>query len=201
MTWTFEADAAALPGPRKHDAVGCDPGQRFWAVLANAQQSHVIAAPRSPWQVPDSLPPLGCMLAPVDLRRARAELAYHMAEAARPQRDELLTALLAYDSVGIEDVDWQGLEQRHFSFSPYAAATGLRAVLETATELGPQLGCVVIRTPSRLSSRTCSACGRVAPGRGYGRRMYHCPRCGLTVDRDINAARNHRQAALAAVGT
>lgn len=40
------------------------------------------------------------------------------------------------------------------------------------------------------STRRCSACGRIADELPLGDRTYRCLRCGLVIDRDINAARN-----------
>ena len=46
------------------------------------------------------------------------------------------------------------------------------------------------------SSKTCSACKTVKPKLSLAERMFHCTACGLSLDRDVNAARN--LAALAA---
>ncbi|WP_316521232.1 IS607 family element RNA-guided endonuclease TnpB [Kitasatospora brasiliensis] len=40
------------------------------------------------------------------------------------------------------------------------------------------------------SSKTCSACGTVKPTLPLAEREYHCTNCGLTIDRDLNAAIN-----------
>ena len=40
------------------------------------------------------------------------------------------------------------------------------------------------------SSKTCSCCGGVKSDLSLSERIYHCERCGYTVDRDLNAARN-----------
>jgi putative transposase len=40
------------------------------------------------------------------------------------------------------------------------------------------------------STKTCSACGRVAQGMALGTRTFHCGGCGLVMDRDCNAAAN-----------
>ncbi|MEV4479025.1 IS607 family element RNA-guided endonuclease TnpB [Micromonospora coxensis] len=49
------------------------------------------------------------------------------------------------------------------------------------------------------SSKTCSGCGAVKAKLALSEREYHCPACGLLIDRDHNAARN--LAALAAIDT
>ncbi|MFI8916488.1 RNA-guided endonuclease InsQ/TnpB family protein [Streptomyces sp. NPDC053513] len=46
------------------------------------------------------------------------------------------------------------------------------------------------------SSKTCSACGWQNPRLALADRTFHCPDCGLTIDRDLNAARNIAQHAV-----
>jgi putative transposase len=45
------------------------------------------------------------------------------------------------------------------------------------------------------SSKTCSRCGYVKETLGLGERIYTCQRCGLSIDRDLNAAINLRNVA------
>jgi len=40
------------------------------------------------------------------------------------------------------------------------------------------------------SSKTCSACGQVKDTLSLAERVYHCEQCGMTLDRDLNAALN-----------
>jgi putative transposase len=41
----------------------------------------------------------------------------------------------------------------------------------------------------RGTSQTCSGCGAYV-GKDLSVRVHRCPGCGLTIDRDVNAARN-----------
>ncbi len=50
------------------------------------------------------------------------------------------------------------------------------------------------------TSQICSSCGKIVP-KSLAVRIHKCPHCGLTIDRDINAARNILQLALTTVGT
>ncbi|MBQ9219993.1 transposase [Succinivibrio sp.] len=43
------------------------------------------------------------------------------------------------------------------------------------------------------SSKTCSRCGYLKKDLTLRDRVYECPECGLTIDRDLNAAINLRQ--------
>lgn len=47
------------------------------------------------------------------------------------------------------------------------------------------------------SSKMCSGCGHIKQGLKLSDRIYHCDVCGLTTDRDLNAALNIRAAGLA----
>jgi putative transposase len=51
------------------------------------------------------------------------------------------------------------------------------------------------------SSKTCSACGQVRANLRLAERVYHCPACGMTLDRDLNAARNLASLAPAVAGS
>ncbi|WP_164954149.1 zinc ribbon domain-containing protein [Succinivibrio dextrinosolvens] len=43
------------------------------------------------------------------------------------------------------------------------------------------------------SSKICSKCGALKKDLTLRDRVYECPECGLTIDRDLNAAINLRQ--------
>jgi len=53
---------------------------------------------------------------------------------------------------------------------------------------------VILVNPSGTSQK-CSGCGEVIP-KGLSERVHDCPKCGLVVDRDVNAARNILKAGL-----
>jgi putative transposase len=54
-----------------------------------------------------------------------------------------------------------------------------------AAEAGKQ----VVKVPARNTSQLCSRCGAKVP-KDLSVRIHSCPDCGLTVDRDHNAALN-----------
>lgn len=67
----------------------------------------------------------------------------------------------------------------------------IRHRLET---LGELLGRKVVLAPNNYpSTRRCSGCGHITPHIDANIRIYHCPECGLTIDRDLNAAINLRK--------
>lgn len=103
-----------------------------------------------------------------------------------------LTAWLAatYPSISIEDLNVQGMTHNHRL---------AKHVLDADfAEFRRQLEYKTARTGARLhvidrwypSSKTCHRCGTVKTKLPLGERVYHCDKCGLTVDRDLNAAIN-----------
>ncbi|MGC8631968.1 MAG: zinc ribbon domain-containing protein, partial [Thermoprotei archaeon] len=50
------------------------------------------------------------------------------------------------------------------------------------------------------SSKTCSRCGIIKHDLTLSDRAYHCDACGLTIDRDLNAAINILNIGLIKVG-
>jgi putative transposase len=51
-------------------------------------------------------------------------------------------------------------------------------------------GCRVVFVDPRDTSKMCSGCGNIRNDLTLRDRVYKCPSCGLSTDRDINAARN-----------
>src|SRR5262249_20576303 len=54
-------------------------------------------------------------------------------------------------------------------------------------------GCLITADRFYPSSKTCSACQTVKPKLSLAQRTFTCEHCGLTIDRDINAAINLAQ--------
>jgi putative transposase len=50
-------------------------------------------------------------------------------------------------------------------------------------------GVQLIEVDPKYSSQDCSCCGVRVP-KGLEERCHDCPHCGLSIDRDLNAARN-----------
>ena len=61
----------------------------------------------------------------------------------------------------------------------------LRAVLEWQFV---KRGKLVLPVPAYNSSRECFLCGRINKGLTLEDRIFNCPHCGFTIDRDLNAS-------------
>jgi Transposase and inactivated derivatives len=61
----------------------------------------------------------------------------------------------------------------------------LRAVLEWEFRKREKL---VLPVPAYNTSRECFLCGRINKGLTLEDRIFNCPHCGFTLDRDLNAS-------------
>jgi putative transposase len=95
-----------------------------------------------------------------------------------------------YDLIVIEDLNVTGILKNH-SLAKHisdAAWGEFRRQLEYKTTwYGSAL---IIADRFYASSKTCSHCGAVKAKLSLDERMFHCEACGLTIDRDVNAAIN-----------
>ena len=100
-------------------------------------------------------------------------------------------ALLAqeYDVLVLEDLDVQGLIQsgtkkRRLRLHD-SSFSELRAVLEWEFV---KRGKLVLPVPAYNTSRECFLCGGINKGLTLEDRVFLCPHCGFTLDRDLNAS-------------
>lgn len=112
----------------------------------------------------------------------------------RCRRDFLhkFTSLLTsrYRNIGIENINTEGLlHQRHGSrYLADVAPCEFRILMEQKAKMRDINLCIADRYFP--STRTCSQCGCIGPKLPPDIRIFHCPDCGLTIDRDLNAAIN-----------
>lgn len=126
--------------------------------------------------------------------KARERVARLHAHVANRRSDALnkLTTMLSrtYSDISIEDLNVAGMVKNHH----------LAKAVQDASfyELRHQLEYKTAKTGARLhfvdrwcpSSKTCSNCGSVKAKLSLAERVYRCEHCGLTIDRDLNAAIN-----------
>ncbi len=102
-----------------------------------------------------------------------------------------LGALLAaeYDLLVLEDLNVEGLIRRGETRKRRmrlhdSAFSELRRILEWEFE---KRGRGVLAVPAYNTSRECSRCGEINQDLTLGDRVFRCPHCGFTLDRDLNA--------------
>jgi putative transposase len=65
-----------------------------------------------------------------------------------------------------------------------------------------ETGALLVKVNAAYTSQTCSRCGHVREGENkllLDKRTYYCPKCGLSIDRDLNASINIHRAGLARI--
>ena len=136
--------------------------------------------------------------------RSSARLGRAHAKVASARTDGLhkLTTRLAktHETVVVENLNVAGMTASARGSGHWRGKAGLnRAVLDAAPgELRRQLAYKAAWYGSRLvvadrwypSSNTCSRCKTVKAKLSLSERTYRCERCGLVIDRDLNAATN-----------
>ena len=192
---TVEREPTAKPAP-KGGAVGIDLGVKNLATLSDGT---VIPNPRA----------LGTRLKA--LRKAQQALSRKVKGSVRREKAKIRVAKLHarvadvradaihkattmiarnYDTVCIEDLNVAGMMKNHrLARNPSDAALGeFHRQLEYKTARNG----VVLRVVDRWfpSSKTCSNCGVVKAKLSLSERVFNCDDCGLSIDRDVNAAIN-----------
>ena len=92
-----------------------------------------------------------------------------------------------YGFIAVEDLNITGLARSHVSKSIGDAAWG--QFLDLLSYKAEKAGRTFVRVSPNGTSQWCSGCGcRVE--KTLDVRVHACPHCGMTVDRDVNAALN-----------
>lgn len=95
-----------------------------------------------------------------------------------------------YDRIVVEDLNVKGMLANH-SLAKHISDAGWGEFVRQLEYKAPWYGSTVVRADRFYpSSRTCSSCGAVKAKLPLEIRTYHCEACGLTLDRDLNAAIN-----------
>lgn len=126
--------------------------------------------------------------------RQRQRVALLHARIAR-QRDDfqwkLATGLARkFSLIAVENLNVRNMvRNRHLakSISDAAWSAFVRTKLEHAVV---KTGSCLVRVDARNTTKSCSACGWIWESMTLGDRVFQCEKCGLVLDRDVNAARN-----------
>jgi putative transposase len=102
------------------------------------------------------------------------------------------TSMLAknYDVIVIEDLNVKGMVKNH-ALAKHISDVAWGQFARQLKYKTKWYGSTLVRAPRFFpSSKTCSQCGTVKAKLLLDQRTYHCVACGLTIDRDLNAAIN-----------
>ena len=127
-------------------------------------------------------------------RKSAARLARIHARIANIRTDILhkATSALAvrYQTVIVEDLNVAGMTRNRRLARSIADQGFGRARPMLAYKTTWNGGTLIVGNRWLPTSKTCSGCGHVKAKLALSERTYRCARCGLVLDRDINAARN-----------
>jgi putative transposase len=124
-------------------------------------------------------------------REARKAVARCHAAVARRRREHLHQAsarlVRDYDAIAVEKLNVKGLAGSVLAKDVHDAswARFISMLRYKAEKAGARL----IEVDPYNTSQNCSGCGMKAP-KDLADRQHDCPHCGLSIDRDLNAARN-----------
>ena len=193
---TVEREDKPVMKPPKGGAVGVDLGVK---TLATMSDGTVVENPRylrkSERKLKKAQQELSRKTKGSNRRaKARMKVARLHARVVNQRLDAMhkLTTRLAetYSDISVEDLNVAGMVKNHRLAKAVSDAS--------FGELRRQLEYKAARTGARLhvvdrwyrSSKTCSGCGSVKAKLSLSERTYECDSCGLTMDRDLNAAIN-----------
>ena len=92
--------------------------------------------------------------------------------------------MLVLEDLNVEGLIRNGTKKRRLRLHD-SSFSELRAVLEWQFL---KCGKTVLALPAYNSLRECFLCGRINKGLTLEDRVFHCPFCGFTLDRDLNAS-------------
>jgi putative transposase len=114
----------------------------------------------------------------------------HIANSRKDYLNKVASHFIAnYDRIALEDLQISGMvRNRHLSKSILDAGWGTlrQRLIDNAADAGRQ---VYLVNPAN-TSKTCSSCGMAFPELSLADRWVECPRCDVSMDRDVNAAKN-----------
>jgi putative transposase len=95
-----------------------------------------------------------------------------------------------YDRIVVEDLNAKGMLRNH-SLAKHISDAAWGEFVRQLEYKATWYGSTVVKADRFFpSSKTCSSCGAVKAKLPLEIRTYHCETCGLTLDRDLNAAIN-----------
>jgi putative transposase len=123
--------------------------------------------------------------------KARTQLARHHAATARIRSNFLHQAsarlIRDYDVIAVEALNVGGMARSALARDVYDASWA--KFLSMLRYKAERAGVRLVEVDARGSSQECSECGTRVEKK-LGDRWHDCPHCGISIDRDLNAARN-----------
>jgi len=93
-----------------------------------------------------------------------------------------------FETIGVEDLNVAGM-MRNRSQARRIGDAGWSQFMTVLDATATRRGAEVVAVPPHYTSQDCSGCGARVP-KPLSERTHKCPKCGLVMDRDVNAAKN-----------
>jgi len=190
----FSSEVEEKPIPGRLHSVGVDFGLNSLVALSDGT---LIEAPRSYRGAEERLRRAQRSLSRKtrgsrNREKARRRVASACERVANRRRDYAYKTARSivnrYERVYVEDLKVQGM-MRNRRLSKSLGDAGWGMLRNALTYMAERSEGVIAFVNPRGTSQTCSGCGAYV-GKGLSVRVHRCPGCGLTVDRDVNAALN-----------
>ena len=197
--FSVEVDPAVLPPSNK--AVGVDLGLESFAITSDGEFFPSARYLRKSERKLKQLHRMVSRRQNGSHRRQKAvrQLAKAHAHVANQRRDmahKIARSLVnRYGLIAIEALNVKGMLRNHRlakSISDAGWGLFINILKSKAAEAGRQ----VVEVDPRNTSQDCSGCGALVP-KPLSQRWHDCPHCGTSLHRDVNAARNILQKAVA----
>ena len=132
----------------------------------------------------------------------RVEKIYQQIRDARTDFSHKVSTAIAkhYSTVVIEDLNTAGMAMNHHLAKSITDQGWYQFRQMLEYKLGWRSAELITIGRFEPSSKLCSRCGNIKHDLKLNDRIYHCEVCGLTIDRDLNAAINIRNIGLIKVG-
>jgi putative transposase len=184
----------ALPDPSGAPAVGIDLGLKMFLATSNGEE---VAPPKFYRKAQTKLRKAARSVARKrkggsNRRKARLRLARHHQHVSDQRRDfhhrTAFDLVSHYGMVAHEALNIKGIARSPLAKSTHDA--GWSQFLAILTHKAECAGVRVVAVDPRLTTQTCSGCGGLpAVPLTLAVRRYECAHCGLSLDRDLNAAK------------
>jgi putative transposase len=92
------------------------------------------------------------------------------------------------DLIVFENLNIRGMVQNHHLAKAINDSAWAKLILMTVSK-AEKAGKTVKIVDARYTSQRCSVCGNIVP-KDLSESVHDCPSCGLSIDRDLNAAKN-----------
>ena len=188
----YDSQVPTKPKVEHSSTTGVDLGIKTYATLSNKlSYTYPLYLERNL----DKLKELHAKFSKSKSKRVRLDIAKLHEKIANQRLDFLhkLTKELVttYDSIAIEDLDIKDMLKSHSSLARRILDCSWYTFRQLLTYKAELYGCNLIVIPKYYpSSKSCSNCGCINNNLKLTDREYICPNCGLTLDRDLNAAIN-----------